>query len=305
MPASKNPSSKRVKRVKRTNSPLATPGSNQNVVFGPTHQSDSQPQPLWPHTQSTPVAPFQPGSAPAQPASPYYQPFPPQIQPGWTPSQPTTPQTQPSRPLAYADGTSSTPTAAFSHEMNLGRAEIPPGQRPPRGNSNFMQHQAARANTSPPSALSPHIVPAHLRQPPARQRSPAGRRGRPSPWSFGTNPTVSLDPATMDDEPDAEAVAQIKSIIPVIPRQMNGEADVGKMIDRLAKNSATTRGRANSSGRKTKRVNSSHSRNGGFEMATRSEVADADSAQSREVEDGAGADFDAIFNTICGEGYTE
>lgn len=109
----------------------------------------------------------------------------------------------------------------------------------------------------------------------------------------------------MDDEPDADAVAQIKSLIPVIPRLMNGEADVGKMVDRLAKGGATP-GLATLSGWKTQMVNnSSHSRTVGDEIAMIPPVADADGGQSRDVDDddGAGADFDILFNAMSHGGY--
>lgn len=206
---------------------------------------------------------------------------------------------------ASPTSTKATATAGFANEMNRGRAEIPPNYQLSRGNLNYTQQRAGRTNTSPSSTLSPYHVPSHVRQPGARQRSPAGRRGRTAAWSFGTNPIISLDPSTMDDEPDADAVAQIKSLIPVIPRLMNGEADVGKMVDRLAKGGATP-GLATLSGWKTQMVNnSSHSRTVGDEIAMIPPVADADGGQSRDVDDddGAGADFDILFNAMSHGGY--
>lgn len=108
----------------------------------------------------------------------------------------------------------------------------------------------------------------------------------------------------MDDEPDADAVAQIKNLIPVIPRLMNGEADVGKMVDRLAKGGTTPGLAALSGTRKTQIPNSSHSRTGVGEMALIPPVADADGGQSRgDVDDGAGADFDVLFNAMSHGGY--
>jgi hypothetical protein len=80
----------------------------------------------------------------------------------------------------------------------------------------------ARASTPPQYANRVH-----------RQPAPKARRP-PLPFTYGSE--VSLDPAILSTHPDPIAVQQIKLVIPVIPRLMNGQSDMAKMIGMLIVN---------------------------------------------------------------------
>ncbi|KAK5046307.1 hypothetical protein LTR84_008450 [Exophiala bonariae] len=64
-------------------------------------------------------------------------------------------------------------------------------------------------------------------------------RRSPLPFTYG-GAEVSLDPSTLSIRPDATAIEQIKLVIPVVPRMMNGQADLPKMLAMLVSHANAT-----------------------------------------------------------------
>lgn len=91
-------------------------------------------------------------------------------------------------------------------------------------------------NIAPRSAKPRVLTPSqHIN----RVQRPPAPNARRSPLPSTYTLEVSLDPANLSSRPDPAAIHQIKLVIPVIPRLMNGQADLAKMITMLIV-SATT-----------------------------------------------------------------
>lgn len=85
-------------------------------------------------------------------------------------------------------------------------------------------------NIAPRSAKSRVLTPSQQINRVQRLPAPNPRRS-PLPSTYALE--VSLDPANLSSRPDPAAIQQIKLVIPVIPRLMNGQADLAKMITML------------------------------------------------------------------------
>lgn len=111
-----------------------------------------------------------------------------------------------------------------------------------------------------------------------RQPAPKARRS-PLPFTYGSE--VSLDPAFLSTHPDPVTVQQIKLVIPVIPRLMNGQADMAKMISMLIVNARTDLPAANGES----------DENGDDQVSNKPDKTDT-----------PGADFDVLFNNLSESG---
>lgn len=111
-----------------------------------------------------------------------------------------------------------------------------------------------------------------------RQPAPKARR-LPLPFTYGSE--VSLDPAILSTHPDPVAVQQIKLVIPVIPRLMNGQSDMAKMIGMLIVNARMD-----------------------LPTTTRESVhkVEAQLPNKPDKADTPGADFDLLFNNLTESG---
>jgi len=110
------------------------------------------------------------------------------------------------------------------------------------------------------------------------RRQPAPKTRHPNLTSSYGGAEVSLDPALLAPVPEPNAVKQIKRAIPAIPRLMNGEADMPKMISMLI----------------------AHAKGDLSAAATQS-------GQNTQVHgprktDTPGADFDRLFNSLSESG---
>lgn len=108
-------------------------------------------------------------------------------------------------------------------------------------------------------------------------RQPAQKARRsPLPFTYGSE--VRLDPAMLSPLPEPNAVHQIKLAIPVIPRLMNGQVDMAKMISMLIGNATADL------------------------PATATQSDQKVNAQRPNQTDTPGADFDLLFNSLSESG---
>ena len=114
------------------------------------------------------------------------------------------------------------------------------------------------------------------------------------------------------------AIGQIKALVPVIPRMMNGEADVAKMIERLARGLPSPAAPAppstpiqGSSTRTPAQVSVKGLRDVATSSVSAAQAVGLGVQQSSVFEEGsdadesAGAEFDLLFNALSEGGYVK
>lgn len=147
-----------------------------------------------------------------------------------TPSHTNKRQHSPSSPLSEANQTTNT---KHHHEQPQNQDQL--SMRRLAGTP-LLRSGNSTSQSGNPRGLTPSQYINRVRRPsvavpvPVATPAPKPRRS-PLPFTYGAE--VSLDPASLSSRPDPTAIDQIKLVIPVVPRLMNGQPDLAKMISML------------------------------------------------------------------------